>query len=143
MDNNPENSQILIYQTEDNLTKIEVELVNETVWLTQKQMAELFGVTVPNITMHLQNIFESAELSQNSVIKNSLTTASDGKKYLTKFYNLDAIISVGYRISSVRATKFRIWATKTLREYIVKGFVMDDERLSDGKTKRISSAQRT
>ena len=124
-------SQIIIYQTEDGNTKLDVRLENETVWLTQKLMAELFQTTVANINIHLKNIFEESELIENSVIKDYLITASDGKKYNTKFYNLDAIISVGYRIKSHVATKFRQWATKRLTEYIVKGFVMDDERLKN------------
>lgn len=124
MNKNPGNSQILIYQTENNLTKIEVKLVDESVWLTQKQIAELFDCSVDNISLHLKNIFKSAELKEKSVVEEYSITANDGKNYITNFYNLDAIISVGYRISSVRATEFRIWATKTLREYIIKGFVM-------------------
>lgn len=125
------NSQIIIYQTENGKTKLDVRLENETVWLTQKLMAELFQTTVANINIHLKNIFEEGELGANSVIKDYLITAADGKKYQTKFYNLDAIISVGYRIKSNVATRFRQWATQHIKEYIVKGFVMDDERLKD------------
>lgn len=124
-------SQLIIYQTETGETKLEVRLENETVWLTQKLMAELFQTTVPNINMHLKNVFEEGELDANSVIKDFLITAADGKNYRTKFYNLDAIISVGYRIRSSVATRFRQWATKHIREYIVKGFVLDDERLKN------------
>lgn len=124
-------SQIIIYQTEGGNTKIEVRLEKETVWLTQKLMAELFQTTIPNINMHIKNIFDEGELRQDSVIKEFLTTAADGKNYSTKFYNLDLIISVGYRIKSTVATKFRQWATQRLREYIVKGFVLDDERLKN------------
>jgi hypothetical protein len=124
-------SQIIIYQTESGDTKIDVRLENETVWLTQKLIAELFQTTIPNINIHLKNIFGEGELNANSVIKDFLTTAADGKNYKTKFYNLDAIISVGYRIKSHTATSFRQWATKQLREYIVKGFVLDDERLKN------------
>ena len=125
------NSQLIIYQTEKGETKLEVRLENETVWLTQKLMAELFQTTVPNINIHLKNIFEEGELDADAVIKDFLITASDGKNYRTKFYNLDAIISVGYRIKSAVATRFRQWATQHIREYIVKGFVLDDERLKN------------
>ncbi len=125
------NSQLIIYQTEKGETKLEVRLENETVWLTQKMMAELFQTTVPNINMHLKNIFEEGELDADSVIKDFLITAADAKNYRTKFYNLDAIISVGYRIKSAVATRFRLWATRHIREYIVKGFVLDDERLKN------------
>lgn len=124
-------SQLIIYQTEDGQTKLEVRLQEETVWLTQKLMAELFQTSVPNINMHLKNIFEEGELNPDSVIKDFLITAADGKNYKTKMYNLDAIISVGYRIKSHVATKFRQWATQRIREYIVKGFVLDDERLKN------------
>lgn len=109
-------SQILIYQTESGKTKIEVRLEGETLWLTQKLMAELFQTTKQNTSLHLQNIFTEGELSEDSVVKEFLTTAADGKKYRTKFYNLDAIISVGYRIKSHVATRFRQWATQRLRE---------------------------
>lgn len=125
------NSQLIIYQTESGETKIDVRLENETVWLTQKSMAELFDTSVPNINMHLKNCYEDEEIDENSVIKEFLITAKDGKKYKTKFYNLDAIISVGYRIKSKTATHFRKWATQRLREFIVKGFVLDDERLKN------------
>ncbi len=124
-------SQFLVYQAEDGRIKIDVRLENETVWLTQKLMAELFQTSVPNINMHINNIFEEGELAADSVIKEFLTTAADGKQYRTKFYNLDMIISVGYRIKSHVATRFRQWATRQLREYIVKGFVLDDERLKN------------
>jgi hypothetical protein len=124
-------SQLIIYQTEDGQTKLEVRLHEETVWLTQKLMAELFQTSRENITMHLQNIFKEGELEEKSVSKDFLHTASDGKNYKTKMYNLDAIISVGYRIKSHVATKFRQWATQRIREYIVKGFVLDDERLKN------------
>src|SRR5437899_9799914 len=124
-------SQLIIYQTETGETKLEVRLENETVWLTQKLMAELFQTTVPNINMHLKNIFEEGELDAESVIKDFLITAADGKNYHTKFYNLDAIISVGYRVKSRVATQFRQWATEHIREYIVKGFVLDDQRLKN------------
>lgn len=131
--NNPfsPQSQFLIYQTEKGQTKIDVRMENETVWLTQKSIAELFQTSIPNINMHLKNIFEEGELDENTVIKDFLITASDNKKYKTKFYNLDAIISIGYRVKSHVATRFRIWATERLKEYIVKGFTMDDERLKN------------
>lgn len=125
------NSQIIIYQTEFGQTKLDVRLENETVWLSQKLMAELFQTTVANINIHLKNIFEEGELDANAVIKDFLITASDGKKYQTKCYNLDAILSVGYRIKSNVATRFRQWATHHIKEYIVKGFVMDDDRLKN------------
>jgi len=124
-------SQILIYQTESGRTKLEVLLEDETVWLTQKLMAELFQTTTPNVNMHIKKIFEEGELDPDSVIKDFLTTAADGKNYRTKFYSLDMIISVGYRVKSRVATRFRQWATQRLREYIVKGFVLDDERLKN------------
>jgi len=127
----PAKGQFLVYSTEDGRTKIEVRLENETVWLTQQHMADLFQTTKQNVSLHLQNIFKEKELAEDSVIKESLTTAADGKSYQTKFYNLDAIISVGYRVKSAVATRFRIWATQQLREFIVKGFVLDDERLKN------------
>ena len=123
--------QFLVYPTEDGRTKIEVRLENETVWLTQQHMADLFQTTKQNIGQHLKNIFEEGELAENSAVKNFFTTAADGKDYRTNFYNLDAIISVGYRVKSAVATRFRIWATQQLREFIVKGFVLDDERLKN------------
>jgi hypothetical protein len=128
-------SEIILYQTEDNRTRIEVRLENETVWLTQNQLAELFQTSIPNVSMHIRNIFNDNELHPDSVVKEFLTTAADGKKYQTRFYNLDVIISVGYRVKSPRGTQFRIWATQRLREYIVKGFTLDDERLKQGGTK--------
>lgn len=112
---------------------IEVLYNNDTFWLTQKAMAELFGVKVPAISKHLSNIFETNELEEKSVISILETTASDGKNYKTSYYSLDAIIAVGYRVNSHQATQFRIWATKTLKEFIIKGFVLDDERLKQGK----------
>jgi len=111
--------------------KIDVRFEGETVWLTQQHMAELFQTTKQNIGQHLKNIVEEGELAPESVVKDFFTTAADGKKYATKFYNLDAIISVGYRVKSRVATRFRIWATQRLREYIVKGFTLDDERLKN------------
>ncbi len=128
---NSQKSQIIIYKTEDGRTKIDVRFDGDMVWLTQDKIAELFGVQRPAITKHIKNIFDDDELIQKSVSSTLEHTASDGKKYKTKFYNLDAIIAVGYRVNSKRATQFRIWATQILREYIIKGFVMDDERLKN------------
>jgi len=128
----PESAEIIFYQTEDGQTRLEVRLHDETVWLTQKALSELFGVQVPAINKHLKNIFESGELLEDSVISILETTAADGKSYSTRYYNLDAIIAVGYRINSFQATQFRIWATRTLKEFIIKGFVLDDERLKQG-----------
>ena len=127
----PPGGQFLVYQTEDGKLKLDVRFEGETVWLTQQHMAELFQTTKQNVGQHLKNILEEGELTQESVVKDFFTTAADGKKYATKFYNLDAIISVGYRVKSHVATRFRIWATQRLREYIVKGFVLDDERLKN------------
>jgi hypothetical protein len=126
-------SQFLLYTAPDGAVKVDVFFKDETVWLSQKAMAELFGVKVPGINKHLKNIFDSGELAEDSVVSKMETTARDGKSYRTSFYNLDAIIAVGYRVNSSQATQFRIWATKTLREFIIKGFVMDDERLKRGK----------
>ncbi len=125
-------SEIIIYENQEGNIKIDVRLQEETVWLTQKGIGELFNTSKQNISYHLANIFKEGELDENSVVKEILTTAADGKNYPTKFYNLDAIISVGYRISSARATQFRIWATKTLKEYIVKGFALNDDRFKSG-----------
>jgi hypothetical protein len=126
-------NQFLLYTAPDGAVKIEVFLKDETVWLTQKVLAELFGVQRPAITKHLGNIFSTGELMEDSVCSILEHTATDGKTYSAKYYNLDAIIAVGYRVNSYQATQFRIWATKTLREFIIKGFVMDDERLKRGK----------
>jgi hypothetical protein len=125
-------SDILIYQTEDGSTKIQVQLTDHTVWLTQAAMVELFQTTKQNISLHIKKIFEEGELMENSVVKYSLTTAADGKNYSTKYYNLDVIISVGYRVKSLRGTQFRMWATERLREYLIKGFTMNDELLKQG-----------
>ena len=126
-------SQFLLYTAPDGAVKVDVFFRDETVWLTQKALAELFGVKVPAINKHLKNIFASHELVEDSVVSILETTATDGKTYQTRYYNLDAIIAVGYRVNSYQATQFRIWATKTLREFIIKGFVLDDERLKRGK----------
>lgn len=122
-------TELLLYQSQDGQTRIEVRLVGETLWLTQNQMAELFQVDKSGISRHLKNIFETGELSPNSVVAEFATTAADGKIYQVEHYNLDAIISVGYRVNSLRGTQFRIWATQRLREYLIKGFVLDDDRL--------------
>jgi len=128
-------SEIILFKTKDEKISISVHLQDETVWLTQKQMAELYDVDRSVITKHINNIFLDEELQEKSVCANFAHTAKDGKKYSTKFYNLDAIIAVGYRVNSKRATLFRIWATERLKEYIIKGFALDDERLKDGKTR--------
>jgi hypothetical protein len=128
----PFNNEILIYQTDDGRTRIDARFEGETVWLTQKIMAELFEISVPTVNEHLKNIFGTAELSEDSVIRNFRITAGDGKTYDTKHYNLDIIIALGYRVNSARATQFRVWATQRLREYIIKGFTVDDDRLAQG-----------
>lgn len=120
--------KFLIYNTPTENIKVNAIIKDETIWLTQKAMAELFCST-DNISLHLKNIFNTGELDKNSVTEKISATASDGKNYNTQFYNLDAIISVGYRVNSKQATAFRIWATKILKEYMIKGFVLDDERL--------------
>jgi hypothetical protein len=122
-------SELILYQSEDGKTRLEVRMDKVTVWLTQGQMGELFQTTKQNISLHLQHLFAEKELQEDSVVKEFLTTAADGKNYQTRFYNLDVIISVGYRVKSQRGTQFRIWATQRLREYIIKGFTLDDERL--------------
>ena len=126
-------SDFLFYTSSEGKTKIQVILNDETVWLTQKSIAELFGVQRPAITKHLKNIFDSEELNENSVSSILEHTADDNKIYKTKFYNLDAIISVGYRVNSKQATRFRQWATNILQEFMIKGFALDDERLKQGK----------
>ncbi|MBU2542924.1 virulence RhuM family protein [Patescibacteria group bacterium] len=136
MKNDNNSGEIIIYKTADGETKIEVQMKNETVWLSQKQMAELFDKDRKTITEHIQNVFKEGELMENSVCRKFQHTAEDGKKYYVNFYNLDVIISVGYRVNSPRGTQFRIWATQKLKEYIIKGFVMDDERLAEGKVKK-------
>lgn len=134
-DDSPEpKGEFLLYTGRDGQVKVECRLHDETLWLTQRLMGELFGVGVPAINKHLKNIFESGELEEAAAISILETTAADGKNYQTRFYNLDAIIAVGYRVNSHQATQFRIWATRTLKEFIIKGFVMDDERLKQGGT---------
>lgn len=131
--NKTPSSDIILYSSPEGNIRVEVMYSGETFWLTQKRMAELFGCSTDNISLHLKNIFNSKELVPDSVTEEFSATASDGKTYNTRFYNLDAIIAVGYRVNSKQATQFRIWATKTLREFIIKGFVLDDERLKQGK----------
>lgn len=126
-------TEFLLYTAPNGAVKVEVLLADETLWLSQKRMAELFGVGVPAVSKHLKNIFESTELDPDSVISILETTAEDGKRYQTQYYNLDAVISVGYRVNSAQATQFRIWATALIKEYIIKGFAMDDERLKNGR----------
>ncbi len=133
----PDNSnQFLLYTAPDGAVKVEVFYKDETVWLTQKALAELFGVQVPGINKHLKNIFESGELSREATVSKMEIVRAEGSREVAReveFYNLDAIIAVGYRVNSYQATQFRIWATKTLREFLIKGFVLDDERLKQGK----------
>ena len=123
------NNQIIIYQSEDGETRIEVKFTGETVWLSQQQLCELYNTSKSNVSEHIKHIFEDGELDEESVVRKFRTTADDGKSYNVTFYNLDMIISLGYRIRSVIATHFRRWATERLKEYIIKGFTMDDERL--------------
>ena len=123
------NGDIVIYQSEDGNTRINVNLQDETVWLSQQQLVELYQTSKSNISEHIKHIFEESELTESLVVRKFRTTAKDGKNYSTTFYNLDMIISLGYRIKSSIATKFRIWATQRLKEYMIKGFTMDDERL--------------
>ena len=128
----PQESDFLLYTTPEGDVRVDVLFHDETVWLTQKRMAELFGVDVRTISEHIQNIFKIGELDESSVIRKFRNTATDGKTYETQFYNLDVIISVGYRVNSEKATKFRVWATQTLRNYIIKGYAIDDYRLKNG-----------
>lgn len=124
-----DNGDILIYQTENGVTKIDVRMQDDTVWLTQQQMAELYQSSKSNVSEHIKHIFEDGELAEEAVVRKIRTTASDGKNYSVTYYNLDMIISLGYRIKSIVATRFRKWATERLKEYMIKGFTMDDERL--------------
>jgi hypothetical protein len=125
-------SQIIIYQTEDGQTKVDVRMDNDTAWLSLNQLAELFQRDKSVISKHIKNVFTEGEFEVVSVVAKNATTADDGKTYQVEFYNLDVIISVGYRVKSHRGTQFRIWATKRLKEYMVKGFTLDDERLKNG-----------
>ena len=131
---NTPQSEILIYQNPTGNIKIDVRLEDETVWLTQKLMAELFDKSKKTISEHINNIFKEGELDEIAVVRNFRTTASDGKSYNTKYYNLDVIISVGYRVKSKQGTQFRIWATQRLKEYIIKGFALNDERFKSGNS---------
>ncbi len=124
-------SDLILYTTDDGRSQIKLRALDQTVWLTQLEMAELFDATKQNISLHLKNLFEDAELEEHAVVKDSLTTAADGKAYVTKLYNLDAILAVGYRVRSPRGVQFRRWASTILQEYLRKGFVMDDERLKN------------
>lgn len=133
MDNQIENFDLILYSSPDGNTRVSVLYEDESFWLPQKRIAELFGVEVNTVNYHLKEIFKTRELDENSVIRKIRITADDGKDYLTNLYNLDTIIAVGYRVNSYQATRFRIWATSTLREFIIKGFVLDDERLKQGK----------
>lgn len=122
-------TELIIYRSDDGAVKIDVRMEDETVWLSQAQMVELFQTTKQNISLHINNCFKEGELEPAAVVKEYLTTAQDGKRYKTKHYNLDVIISVGYRVKSLRGTQFRIWATERLREYLIKGFTMNDDLL--------------
>lgn len=133
MQNEYEQGSLILYQTEDNKTRIEVCLIDDNVWMTQAALAELYQTTKQNISLHLKNIFDTYELDEKAVVKYYLTTASDGKSYKVKYYNLQMIIAIGYRVRSHRGTQFRRWATERLNEYLVKGFTMDDERLKEGR----------
>lgn len=125
---------VVIFNTEDGAVNVQLDLVDETVWVNQSGIAELFSTSKQVVSYHLGNIFKEGELVQNSVVKEILTTAEDNKRYKVKFYNLDAVIAVGYRINSKRATAFRIWATKVLRDYLIKGFALDDNRFKKGQS---------
>ena len=132
---------LILYTTEDGKSQIQLRAEDETVWLTQLEIAELFNATKQNISLHFKNIFEDGELIENSVVKESLTTAADGKDYRTKLYNLDAILAVGYRVRSPRGVQFRRWASSVLKAYLLKGFAMDDERLKNPMDGRITSTE--
>ena len=125
-------NEVLIYEDKDGVTRVDVKFIEDNVWLTQNQLADIYKTTKQNISLHINNILKDKELDENSVVKKSLTTASDGKKYNTNIYSLDMIIALGYRVQSEVAVRFRIWATKRLHEYVQKGFAMDDERLKQG-----------
>ncbi len=126
-----EHGEIIIYEAEDGKTSLEVQLQDETVWLSQAQLVEFFAKTKQNISLHIRNIFKEGELVENAVVKEYLTTAADGKKYQTKYYNLDVIISVGYRIKSIRGTQFRIWASSVLKDHLIKGYTVNERRLAE------------
>jgi hypothetical protein len=132
----PQNNEILLYTTPDGAVRVDVLFEDESFWLNQKKMADLFGVGIPNINRHLKQIYNSNELNEMATIRKNRIVQTEGAREVSRdvdFYNLDAIIAVGYRVNSYQATQFRIWATQTLREFIIKGFVLDDERLKHGK----------
>ncbi len=133
-------NQILIYKTETGQYSVEVLLDGDTVWLTQKQMADLFDKGRTTITEHIQNIFKEKELEESSVCRNFRHTGADGKEYRTKYYNLDVIISVGYRVKSLRGTQFRIWATRTLKDHLLKGYTINQQRLAETGIKELEDA---
>lgn len=135
MDKELQKGEIIIYTSEDGSISLDTKLENDTIWLTQKQMAELFDKNIRTVNEHINNIFKEGELDKNSVIRKFRKTASDGKQYDTNFYNLDVIISVGYRVKSIRGTQFRIWATNTLREYLTKGYVINEKMLKTQQNK--------
>lgn len=137
-----EHNQIIIYQTPDGETTIDVKIEGETIWLTQGQMQMLFEQTKQNISLHINNIFKEGELETDSVVKESLTTAKDGKRYNVKYYSLDVIISIGYRVKSKKGTQFRIWANKVLKEYLIKGYAINEERLKD-QAEQLASLKNT
>ena len=134
--------EVLIYQTPDGGSSVEVRMEQDTVWLTQAHIADLFGTKRPAITKHLSNIFKNTELTEDSVCSILEHTATDGKRYKTRFYNLDAIISVGYRVNSVNATRFRIWANQVLKDYLVKGYALNEKRLTQ-QTEQIQELEKT
>lgn len=133
--------EVIVYESAKGKTQVEVRLQEETVWLTQKQMADIFGKDVRTVSEHIQNIFKERELEAKSVIRNFRITATDGKMYDTKYYNLDAIISVGYRVKSKQGTQFRIWATQILKQHIVKGFTINEKRLKEQQTTRLKELE--
>ena len=137
-DNFPSKGEFLVYKTDDGQVKLKVRLEHETIWLTQQMIAELFQTTVPNISMHIKNIYDEGELQPEATVKDFLIVRQEGNRKVQRkltYYNLDMIISVGYRVKSLIATRFRIWATQRLKEYLIKGFVMDDERLKNPPVK--------
>jgi hypothetical protein len=140
--NSPSKGAIEIYKSSDGKTQLEVKLEDETVWLNQAQMVKLFQTSKQNISLRINNIFKEGELNENSVVNEYLTTAPDGKRYRTKYYNLDVIISVGYRVKSIRGTQFRIWANSVLKEYLIKGYVLNEKRLKE-QTERIKELEKT
>jgi len=125
------NGELILYQTEDGAAQIHLRQADGTVWLNQAEISKLFDTSKQNVSLHIKNLLNDKELDENSVVKESLTTAVDGKRYSTKYYNLDAILAVGYRVRSLRGIQFRQWATTTLREYLIKGFVLDDKKLKE------------